>query len=206
MRNPILLLAMGLLAATHAFAPAQTAVAPPAEMSLIDLNSPEAQKQVAPAKGIPVGSTITVDKNGITVNFTAWQKGDADHPGLQLTPADGKAWDLSAFGHVEANITNTGTAGLNIVMHVVPTGEGPWTERNLEAMQIKPGETKTIKVIFGYAKGYKPVAPPAFTPASVTEIYFYHYHSTQPHSFRIGVVKAAGTAGEKPDLAAPPSH
>jgi hypothetical protein len=204
MRTLFPLIIVGLFAAGSIFAPAQTP--PTAVVELIDLNSPTAQSQITLAKGIPAGSTVTVDKAGISVNFTAWQKGDADHPGFYIAPASGKTWDLSAYGHVEATITNTGSAGLNLVLHVVPTGEGPWTERNLEAMQIKPGETKTLKVIFGYAKGFKPVAPPAFTPASVVQIYIYNYHSTQPHSFRIDSIKVAGIAGEKPVSIAPTSH
>jgi len=170
----------------------------PAEKILIDFNSPDAARQVTETKGIPAGSTVAVDKTGIVVNFTPWQKGDADHPGFQVVPATGTSWDLSAYGHVEAKITNTGAVGINIVLHVVPTGEGPWTERNLESMQIKPGETKTLKVIFGYSRGFKPVAPPAFNPASVAEIYIYLYHSIQPHAFRIDELKAAGASGEVP--------
>jgi len=177
---------------------AQDAASGVATKLLVDFASPDALKQVSATKGVPAGSTVTVDSKGISVNFTPWQKGDADHPGFNVVPATGTAWDLSAYGHVEAKITNTGTVGINIVMHVVPTGEGPWTERNMEAMQIKPGETKTLKVIFGFSKGFKPVAPPAFNPASVAEVYVYLYHSIQPHSFRIGELKATGIAGEKP--------
>jgi hypothetical protein len=189
---------------------AQDATDGPAPKALIDFNSPDAAKQVAAAKStpnksvtaessIPAGSSVTVEKDGIEVNLTSWQTGDADHPGLEVKPASGTTWDLSAYGHVEAKITNTGTAGINIVMHVVPKGEGNWTERNMEAIQIKPGETKTLKVVFGYSKGFKPVAPPAFNSASVAEIYIYLYHSTQPHSFRIDELKAAGKAGEVPE-------
>jgi hypothetical protein len=163
---------------------------------LIDFNSPDAGKQVAAAKGVPAGSVITVDKTGIAVNFTSFQAGDADHPGIHVIPAAGKSWDLSPYGHVEVKITNTGDKGINVVMHVVPTGEGFWTERNLESLTINPGESKVLKVVFGYLKGFKP--GPAINTSSIAEIFIYLYHSTQPHSFRIEDLKAAGTAGEKP--------
>ena len=35
------------------------------------------------------------------------QPGKASYPGISLKP-EGKAWDLSAFGHVEARVVNTG--------------------------------------------------------------------------------------------------
>lgn len=172
-----------------------------ASLPLIDFSSPDATKQVVAAKGVPTGSTITADKTGITVDFKAWQKGDADHPAFHVAPATGKSWDLSAYGHVEAKVTNTGDKDIKINVHVVPTGEGFWTERNQEGLQIQPGETKVIRVIFGYSKGFKP-APPVNT-SSIAEIFIFLYHSTQPHSFRIDSLTAAGVAGEKPDVPSP---
>ena len=89
----------------------------PAEQALIDFNSPDASKQVALAKGVPAGSTISVDKTGIAVNFAAFQPGDADHPGFHVTPAPGTAWDLSAYGHVEVKVTNTCDRDIKFVIH-----------------------------------------------------------------------------------------
>jgi hypothetical protein len=170
--------------------------ASPAGQALIDFNSPEAPKQVTLAKGVPAGSTISVDKTGITAHFTAFQPGDADHPGFHVTPATGTAWDLSAYGQVEAKVTNTSDRDIKFVIHVVPTGEAYSAGSNQEYLQILPGETKTVKVIFGYSHGYKPVRP--INSASISEIFIFLYHSSKPHSFRIDDLQAAGTPGEKP--------
>ena len=170
----------------------------PKPLSLIDFTSPDAAKQVQPAKGVPAGSTITVGKTGIVVNFTPFQAGDADHPAFHVYPPTGKFWDLSLYGHVEAKITNTGTAGMNFLMKVADEGEGFWQENKLEGMKIMPGETKTIKVVFGYQKGFQP-GPPMKT-AKIAEVFFFLHHSTQPHSFLIEEFKAAGVAGEVPDV------
>ena len=167
-----------------------------AEKTLIDFTSPDASKQVITAKGVPACSVIMVDKTGVAVSFASFQPGDADHPGIHVIPATGNSWDLAAYGHVEAKITNTGDKGIKIVMHVVPTGGGFWTEKNQEALNIQPGETKVLKVVFGHLKGFKP--GPAVNTSSIAEIFIFLYHSSMPHSFRIEDLKAAGTAGEKP--------
>lgn len=184
---------------------AEEAAGNPAPKALIDWASPDASNQVQAAKGVPAGSTVAVDKTGIAVTFAPFQHGDADHPGFHVFPATGKGtfWDLSAYGHVEARITNTGTAGFNIVMHVSDEGEGYWTEKKLEFVNIKPGETKTLKVIFGYEKGFK-AGTPVHT-AKVAEVSIYLYHSVQPHAFRIEELRAAGAAGETPVLDAQPA-
>ncbi len=168
-----------------------------AEKPLLDFNSPNAVKQVALAKGVPAGSTVSVDKTGVGVNFTAFQPSDADHPGFHVTPATGTAWDLSAYGHVEVKVTNTCDRDIKFVMHVVPTGEGYTAGSNQEFLEIQPGETKVVKVIFGYSHGYKPTRP--INSASISEIFIFLYHSIKPHSFRIEQLQAAGTAGEKPE-------
>ena len=170
---------------------------------LIDFASPDAGKQVQANKGVPAGSTIAVDKTCVTVNFMPFQTGDADHPGVHVFPGTGKFWDLSAYGHVAAKITNTGTNGFNIVMHISDEGEGYWTEKKLEFVGIKPGETKILKVIFGYEKGFKPGTP--LKTAKIAEIFIYLYHSSQPHSFRIEELQAGGVAGEEPVAATPPA-
>ena len=172
-----------------------------AEKPLIDFASPDAVKEVQPAKGVPVGSTVTVDKTGIVANFAPRQQGDADHPGFHVFPATGKFWDLSAYGHVEAKITNTGEQGLMAVMHVSDEGDAYWSESKLEFVSIKPGETKTLKVIFGYQKGFQPGV--SVKVDKIQEIFFFLYSSPLPHSFRIEELKAAGAAGERPIFDAP---
>ena len=170
-------------------------------LNLIDFAAPDAGKYIEAAKGIPAGSSVTLDKTGIVLNFTPFQKGDGFHPGVHVfpasVPATGKFWDLSPYGHIEAKIINTGTTSLMAVMHISDEGEGYWTENKVEFVSVKPGETKLLKVIFGYQKGFKP-GPPVKTD-KIKEVFIFLYDSPLPHSFRIEELKAAGVAGEKPD-------
>jgi hypothetical protein len=171
-----------------------SAIAP---KTLIDFTSPDADKQVTATKGIPANSVVTVDKTGISLSFPPQKPTDGKHPGVHVTPATGKSWDLSAYGHVEAKITNTSDkVRFDVVMHVVDEGVGFWTERNMEAVSLQPGETKTLRVIFGYQKGFKPGRP--LKASSVTEIYIYLWDKAQARSFRVEELKAAGAAGERP--------
>jgi hypothetical protein len=75
-----------------------------------------------------------------------------------------------------------------------------WAERKFEFVGFKPGETKVLKVIFGYQKGFKP-GPPVKT-SKITEIYIFLWGKDQARSFRIEELKAAGAAGEQPSVAA----
>ena len=71
---------------------------PPTPLALVDFNSSDAAKQVTATKGIPSNSVITVDKTGIALSFQPQQPTDGKHPGVHITPATGKVWDLSAYG------------------------------------------------------------------------------------------------------------
>jgi beta-glucanase (GH16 family) len=170
----------------------------PAQKLLIDFSSPDASKQVSartdpPAQGIPKGSTISVEKSGIVVNFLPHQPGDADHPGLRVVPAEGKVWDLSRYGHIEAKVTNTGTKTLAFVMQAE---DGSGGLNNLESMNVKPGETRVLKIVFGYQYVYE--AGATIDPSRISEIFIFMWGSPDPHAFRIEELKAAGVPGEKP--------
>ncbi len=164
----------------------------PAPKLLIDFTSPDAGKQVAPSKGVPA-SIITVDKTGIAMSFPVQP---APHSGVHVTPATGTSWDLSAYGHIEAKVTNLGPKSLPFVMHVVSDAEGWWVEENAEFIDVKPGDTKILTVYFGYQYGYEPSA--AFNPKNIKELYIFLFDTNDPHSFRIEEIKAGGVAGEKP--------
>ena len=193
----LLALAMVFAAASN-LARAEEAGGGVAPKVLIDFGSPEAGKQVTPTKGLPEHSTVTVDQAGIALSFEPQKPTDGPHPGIHVTPATGKSWDLSAYGHVEAKITNTSTQRFDIVMHVVDEGDNFWTEKKFEFAGFKPGETKVLKVIFGYQKGFKP--GPEVKTASIKEIYIFVWDKAQARAFRIEELKAAGMPGEKPEV------
>jgi beta-glucanase (GH16 family) len=178
------------------------------ELPLIDLTSPDAAKQAQADKGVPAGSVIAVDKTGVAVNFAPFQPGNADHPGVLILPASGKTWDLSSYGHVEAKITDSGDRGFSLVMRVVDEKGNYWRiGPKAEALDFKPGESRVFKVTLGkdnfhvtdYANvrgRFGPRAGAAPDQSKIAQIDIFLYHSTEPHSFHVDDLKAAGTAGE----------
>ena len=187
------------------------------ELPLLDLASPDAGKQALGDKGVPAGSTFVVDKTGVTVNFAPFQPGDADHPGVLLVPLSGKPWDLSNYGHVEAKITDSGDRGFSLIMHVVDDKGSFWRiGPKLEALEFKPGETKTFKVPLGndnfrvtdYVNSRGRLGPRAGAvpnKAKIAQIDIFLYHSSEPHFIRIEELKASGSPGENSDPNADPA-
>jgi beta-glucanase (GH16 family) len=123
--------------------------------------------------------------------------GPADYPGVAVKP-EGPAWDLSAFGHVEARIVNTGAKKLGLNLRVDNAGDwraNPW---NTEQIYLEPGAAGTVSVIFGYAYGRKPSY--ALKPGAVTNILLFTTKTNEQLSFRVESLVAAGPAGEKPPV------
>ncbi|MCX7046286.1 MAG: glycoside hydrolase family 16 protein, partial [Candidatus Sumerlaeota bacterium] len=121
----------------------------------------------------------------------------SNYPGFNIMPASGASWDLSAYGHVEAKVTNTGAKPANITLRVDNAGDyhdNPWSCEFLRG--IKPGETKTIKVIFGYSYGFNPNYK--IKPEAIVKLLIFSDKSPDDRSFRIEQIQAAGPAGEKP--------
>ena len=156
---------------------------------LVDVTAPNAIKQLRPNYGDPV---YTVDKTGITVSLPAAR---ANYPGIQVIPATGDSWDLSAYGHIEAKITNTGDKLIKATMRVDGFDKGQ-PAMNAEVIGLKPGESKVIKVIFGYAWGLKPGA--AVGSGKIAQIILFLTKTDSSQSFRIEELQGAGVAGEKP--------
>ena len=195
-----------LLLSVNRLACAQEPSNVPAPKLLIDFNSPDASKQVSAKtdpsyQPIPKGSTLSVERDALVVNFLSHHPGDADHPGLRIVPSKGKFWDLSPYGHIEAKVTNIGTKTLPFVMQVE---DGSGGLNNLENISVNPGETKVLKVIFGYQYNYEAGAP--IDPSHVSEIFIFNWGGPNPHNFRIEEIKAAGVRGEKPYEEATMAH
>lgn len=75
-----------------------------------------------------------------------------DYPGLDLPLAGGVA-NLAAFAGVQAEVTNVGQSRLNVNLRADNPGDwrkSPWNTGNA---WIAPGETKTVKVVFGQSYG-----------------------------------------------------
>lgn len=124
--------------------------------------------------------------------------GKGGYPGYHFKPPDGKVWDLSAFGHVEARVVNTGAQLLGFDVRLDNAGDwhnSPW---NYEPIWLNPGAKGTVTVIFGHANGHQPGY--ALKPEAITSIVLYTENSSAAKSFRVESLVAGGPAGEKPPL------
>lgn len=152
-----------------------------------------AGRQVVAAHGSEEQVAGAVGKDGIAVRINA---GPQAYPGVALKPAGGAAaWDLSLYGHVEAKITNIGAEKLTLNLRVDNDGDGkdkPW---NCEGKSLEPGQTKTIRVYFGYSYGFRPGFK--LNPEKVTQLLFFTGKTDKDLAFRIESVTGAGWVGEK---------
>ena len=158
---------------------------------LVDPNSPKAAGQFT-TSGEQV--SVTPGRDGITVNIA----GGADqYPGFFIKPETGAAWDLTPWGHIEAKITNLGAGTLALSMRVDNKPDG--SSCNTEGVNLKPGESKILKVVFGYSYGSKPGFQ--LNPGSIKDILFFCAGKKDTaRSFRIEDLQASGSTGEKPPL------
>jgi beta-glucanase (GH16 family) len=174
-------------------APGAWAEEPPeAALALFDATAEGAEKRLTPSSE-QVSAARSQDPAGVVVTF---QPGQDAWPGVSLKPDGDKPWDLSAFGHVAAEIANSGAKPLSLSLRIDNDGEwknSPW---NCEAATLKPGAAGTIKVLFGYSYGQKPGF--ALNPKAVVRLLLFTGKSGDVQSFRIVSIKAAGKAGEKP--------
>ena len=158
---------------------------------LVDPNSPKAAGQFTPS-GEQV--SVTPGKDGITVNIAG---GAEQYPGFFIKPETGAAWDLTPWGRIEAKITNLGAGTLALSMRVDNKPDG--SSCNTEGVNLKPGESKILKVVFGYSYGSKPGFE--LNPGSIKDILFFCAGKKDTaRSFRIEDLQATGSAGEKPPI------
>ena len=187
-RNSAVVAAM-LLTATAALAQDAPAAAP---KFLFDENPAHSAGRIVRAH-----ETVAVSPRdgGLDVVVAGSEEG---YPGFSIEPADGNPWDLSPWGHVEALVRNTGEGTIGVNLRVDNAGEwkdNPW---NTESVWLKPGEAKTLKVIFGYHYGFQPGYK--LKPEAVTQVMFFTVKSGKTRSFRLEGIQAGGPAGEKPPV------
>ena len=139
--------------------------------------------------------SFTTGADGISVTV---QPGKEGYPGITLTRADGKPFDLSAHGHVEAKVINTGTKPLGINLRLDNDGDWKTNPYNAENTSIKPGESGVVSLIFGYSYGKKKGFP--LKSEAVTRILFFSGKSDAAQSFRIESITAGGKPGEEPPV------
>lgn len=149
-----------------------------------------AEKLLAPSSAqVTIARSQDAAAPGLVVSI---EPGKDEYPGVALKPQT--PWNLAAFGHVEARVTNLSAKRLSLTLRV--DDAGPWQDNpwNASVATIEPGQSQTITTIFGYTWG-KPGF--ALKPQAITQILLFGGKSDAAQSFRIDSIVAAGPAGEK---------
>jgi beta-glucanase (GH16 family) len=124
------------------------------------------------------------------------------YPSFDFIERSGNAlWNLSAFAGVEVEVTNTGTESAVIALRVDNAGswkDKPW---NVEQARIAPGETRTLRVVFGRAGNGKPTY--ALDPSRITVVKLFAVNPLAGATIRVGKLAGFGTPGSTPPPAAP---
>ncbi len=115
-------------------------------------------------------------------------------PGLAIL-APGGAMDLSAFSRVELTVFNPGSEKISVSCRVDNAGADGRKNCNTAAGIIKPGETKTITVRFGYSWGQKGAD---LDLTKVTQILIFGDRAQADRSIIVTSVKATGKAAAVP--------
>ncbi len=157
-------------------------------------------REGAESRVTPTSEQVTVRRSqdpaapGLEVTVAPGKEG---YPGVNMKPEAGM-WDLSSFGHVEAKVTNLGTK--SIAFNVRIDNDGDWQNNpwNAENIYVKPGESGTVKVIFGHSYGHKPAY--ALKPDAIVRLLMFTGKSDVEQKYRIEYLIAAGPAGEKPPV------
>ena len=109
----------------------RAAVAAPASQAVVNVKDPTVLQHVEPSSN-RVAATSDL---GLRVTIAP---GEETYPGIAIRPADGKAWNLSAWGEVQAVVVNTGKTPLTVSLRI--DNEGPWQQEpwNVESVQLNP--------------------------------------------------------------------
>jgi len=164
---------------------------------LLDLSTDAAQRltpQWGCEKQVKAAPSQDPAAPGLVITI---QPGEAGYPGVNFKP-EGKTWDLSAFGHVEARVVNT--SSVNAMFALRLDNDGDWRDApfNTEQVYLKPGERGTVTVIFGHQYGHKPGY--ALKPKEVVNLLMFSDKADAVKSFRVESLVAGGPAGEKPPV------
>ncbi|MCA1596893.1 MAG: glycoside hydrolase family 16 protein [Chloroflexi bacterium] len=169
--------------------------APPAASRVLLPLDAAGMSRLAPSSA-QVKAALSADPAAPGVVVTI-QPGSETYPGLSVKPAAG-SWNLSAYGHIDVRLVNTGGQPITIALRVDNAGDwhdNPW---NAESIGLKPGEAGTAEVIFGYSYGHKPGYH--LKPGAIVNILLFASRRDSVQSFRLESLTAGGPAGEKPPV------
>jgi beta-glucanase (GH16 family) len=169
----------------------------PTQRPLIDLAQAGAEMKLVSNAAEQVVVARAANGTGIDI---ACKHGSNGYPGVQLKPeGDGAVWDLSKVGHIAVTITNTGTDKIGVSLRVDNPGDWKTSPWNGENAYLKPGETRTVVVHFGYSWGKKGFA---LDPAKISQVLVFMGNPKTDQSFRIESITTGGEPGEAPPVPA----
>lgn len=175
-----------VVAPTPAVIPVATA-----SLVLLDLAAPDAVSHMVASGQPDAGITVVTTGSASAIAFTC--QAGSSWPGIAIKPA-GAEWNLAAFGAVEADVANVGSAPVTISLRVDETPK-LW---NSESVKIAPGATATVKVYFGTSFG-KP--GPAVASAHITNVLLFANAATEGTKLQVRRLAAVGKPGDKPSQA-----
>jgi len=165
----------------------------PADVPLIDFLKDDVSARIAASTADEVTFAPSLVGTGLEI---VCPPGRGAYPGIQVKP-EGPTWDLSSEGYVEARVTKIGIAQITITVRV--DEDGDWTKNpwNAENIILKPRETQSIRVRFGYSWGKRGFA---LHSKRVARVLIFTTRSNVEQSFRVESLSAGGRPGEMPPL------
>lgn len=159
---------------------------------LIDVSTVGSESAFAPddqAHG-QVSIAHSTDPAGVILTVA---QGTSKYPGVMVKPADGKPWNCTACGHIEAQITNLGTTRYPINIAVADSADGQ--NSNSDILRLNPGQTGILKVTFGYNYGLR---GNKINTATIDHLLIFAGEAkTAPEIFRIETLQSGGAPDEK---------
>lgn len=139
-------------------------------------------------------ASVTRTEKGLSITIAPGKEG---YPGITLAPESGLL-DLSAFGRIEAVVTNPSDKPLGLNLRIDDDGNpnsNPW---NAENITLKPNSTATLKLIFGHSYGFK--RSHNLNSAKIARILIFTGKTDVQRTFTVDSLIATGQAGEKPPI------
>ena len=162
-------------------------------MNLLNRDAIETEKGLVPTSPQVVTTFVDNGERGLSVTINP---GPDTYPGITLNPPTG-IWNLSAYGYVDACITNTSKETLNILMRVDNDGEWAASPWSVEQLCIQSQSTGLLRVYFGCSWGKDGFA---LKPEAVVRILLFTGTSSTTQSFRILSLNAGGAPGSRPPV------
>lgn len=124
-------------------------IKPPATGEFYDFSGPTGLSGISADSG---ATTELADVNGskvLKIDFGAPQ----GYPGINFTAPPG-GWDLSGFAGIQIKVTNPGAEAVTVNMKVENEGDWKTSPWSVDMVNIGPGETQILKVVFGQSFGH----------------------------------------------------